>query len=89
MQNPRGQAHIFLPLAVYLGASQLASGRKRQLDGHYPFHSHALETESEAVLDGEFQICMDALRKVQSFNHLAKEHLAVLESQEFVFIGGL
>jgi hypothetical protein len=48
-----------------------------------------LETERESVLDGEFQICMDALRKVQSFNHLAKEHLAVLESQEFVFVGGL
>ncbi|KAH6857085.1 fungal-specific transcription factor domain-containing protein [Chaetomium sp. MPI-CAGE-AT-0009] len=82
------KAHIFLPLAVYLGASQLASDRKRRLDGHYPFHSHGLELESEAALDGEFQICMDALRKVQSFNHLAKEHLAVLESQEFVF-GGL
>jgi hypothetical protein len=87
--NPRGQAHIFLPLAVSLGAMQLTGDRKRRLDGHRAFYDSGLDgRDTGSRLDVEVRCCMDALRKIQSFNHLARDHLAVLESQEFVF-GGL
>lgn len=77
-----------MPLAVFFGASQLAADRKRRLEGPYTFPSPSLQTEEKSTLDDDFRACMEALRKVQSFNHLARDHLAVLESQEFVF-GGL
>lgn len=77
-----------MPLAVFFGASQLAADRKRRLENQYAFQGRQLETENDSAVDGDFQACMDALRKVQSFNHLARDHLAVLESQEFV-LGGL
>ena len=67
---------------------QLAAGRKRGLDGHHGFYDQGLDGGAGLLLDGEIQCCLDALRKTQSFNHLARDHLAVLESQEFVF-GGL
>jgi hypothetical protein len=87
MHNSRGQAHIFLPLAVFLGASRLTTDRKRQQNGHYAFAGTGMERGNESALDGEFQTCMNALSKMQSFNHLARDHLAVLESQEFGFGG--
>ena len=51
------------------------------------FRSQGLEAERDCTTAGEFQCCMDALRKIQSFNNLAREHLAVLESQEFAICG--
>ncbi|KAK4142516.1 fungal-specific transcription factor domain-containing protein [Dichotomopilus funicola] len=84
------KAHIFMPLAVSLGASHLAADRKRRVGERYSYHpSQGLDAETESALDGELEICMDALRKMQSFNHLAREHLSILESQEFVFVGGV
>ncbi|KAK4040640.1 hypothetical protein C8A01DRAFT_46105 [Parachaetomium inaequale] len=50
--------------------------------------TRGLDAASESTLEGEFRTCMDALRKIQSFNNLARDHLAVLESQKFV-LGGL
>lgn len=87
MYKPLEQAHIFLPLAVFLGASQLALERNGRVEGHYAFLGHGLERESELALERKFQSCMEALRKMQSFNHMARDHLAVLESQEFSFGG--
>ncbi|SPQ24014.1 67ef6a81-3eb4-492e-b855-d8b226126aef [Thermothielavioides terrestris] len=75
------KAHTFLPLAVFLGASQLAADRKRRLDSFQ-------DAEHDSSLDSELQSCLEALRKMQSFNNLARDHLAVLESLEFGF-GGL
>ncbi|KAK4152958.1 fungal-specific transcription factor domain-containing protein [Chaetomidium leptoderma] len=89
------KAHIFLPLAVSLGASQLAMDRKRRLDGHYSNNNNNNTFQNQggggggSTLDGEFETCVDALRRLQSFNHLARDHLGVLESQELVFGGGL
>jgi hypothetical protein len=82
--TPRGQAHIFLPLTVSLAASQLLADRKRGMDA---FYHQGLDGEAGSVLDDEIQSCMEALRKTQSFNQLARDHLAALESQEFVFGG--
>lgn len=78
---------MFLPLAVSFGAGQLTADRKRRLDA---FQSQGLDAEGgvDASLVGELQSCLDALRKIKSFNNLARDHLAVLESQEFGF-GGL
>ncbi|KAK4148433.1 hypothetical protein C8A00DRAFT_38998 [Chaetomidium leptoderma] len=67
--------------------------RKRRLDGHYnnnnTFQNQGGGGGGSSTLDGEFETCVDALRRIQSFNHLARDHLAVLESQELVFGGGL
>jgi hypothetical protein len=84
MHDPRGQAHIFLPLTVSLAASQLLADRKRGMDA---FYHQGLDGEAGSILDSEIQSCLEALRKTQSFNHLARDHLAVLESQGFVFAG--
>ncbi|KAK0620713.1 fungal-specific transcription factor domain-containing protein [Immersiella caudata] len=76
------KAHIFLPLTISLGASCLAS----------PSCGHTEEieviTSSFRLIDSdnfgpEMQSCFDALRKMQGFNNLAKDHLQVLERQHF------
>lgn len=77
---PTRQAHIFLPLAVFIGASQLTADRQRLM-------ATGLGVEGECTSGGQFQACMDALRKMQSFNSLARDHLLVLESQEFTITG--
>ncbi|GAB1318448.1 Fungal-specific transcription factor domain-containing protein [Madurella fahalii] len=78
------KAHIFLPVAISLGASQLMADRTR---GSH-FQSQGLEVDpGDSAIDGELQACMGVLRKMQSFNNLARDHLVVLESQEFSFDG--
>ncbi len=39
------------------------------------------------VVDLDVQCCVDALRKSQCFNQLARDYLVVFESREFVFGG--
>lgn len=82
MHHPRGQAHIFLPITVSLAASHLLADRKGGMGAYY---HPASDGEIGPISDGDIQSCMEALRKTQSFNHLARDHLAVFESQEFVF----
>lgn len=72
-----------------MGASQLTAERQRRLSlnadhaaGGGFEQSQGLETESEPAVAEEIQSCMEALRKIQSFNNLARDNLAVLESQE-------
>ncbi|KAJ4286913.1 hypothetical protein N0V88_007858 [Collariella sp. IMI 366227] len=78
------KAHMFLPLAVSLAASQLMSDRRGRLEGPHAYQTQGLDAlEGEAALDAELQCCMNALRKMQSFNNLARDYLVVLESQEF------
>jgi hypothetical protein len=56
---------------------------------HHAFYNQGPSGgDGVSPLDGDVQTCVDALRKLQSFNHLARDHLAVLESQEMGF-GGL
>lgn len=75
---------MFLPLAASLAASQLMADRRGRLEGPHAYHTQGLDAlKSEAALDADLQCCMDALRKMQSFNNLARDHLVVLESQEF------
>ncbi|KAK4130230.1 hypothetical protein BT67DRAFT_411328 [Trichocladium antarcticum] len=85
------KAHIFLPLAVSIGASRLTADRQRGTEVPHTagntFQSPGLEGEGDCRPRDEFQCCMDALRKIQSFNSLAREHLAVLETQEFAMCG--
>ncbi|KAL2259845.1 hypothetical protein VTK26DRAFT_6335 [Humicola hyalothermophila] len=70
------KAHIFLPLAVFMGASQLRADWQRIM-------ATGLGVEAECTSGAQFQACMDALRKMQSFNGLARDHLNFFESQEF------
>ncbi|KAK3991081.1 pyrimidine pathway regulatory protein 1 [Cladorrhinum sp. PSN332] len=70
------KAHMFLPWAISLAASNFLRNS-----------SQVIETESQFVLNGGLFSCMGALRKMQSFNSLAREHLSVLESQDLGLIG--
>ncbi|KAK4234640.1 fungal-specific transcription factor domain-containing protein [Achaetomium macrosporum] len=81
------KAHIFLPLAIFLGASQLTADRKRRVGGHDTYPNLGSDAENELSVDGELEFCIDALRKIQSFNNLARDHLAVLESQDVGLCG--
>lgn len=76
------KAHIFLPLSISLAASRLISQRTQTLneltaqvlpEGFIP------ATTTETEYDAEIQCCLDALRKMQTFNNLAREHLHTLE----------
>ncbi|KAL2127140.1 hypothetical protein VTI74DRAFT_11261 [Chaetomium olivicolor] len=82
------KAHLFLPLAISLAATQLIADQKWTMDGHHVYRSQGLDVlESGTTFDGELQCCMDALRKMQSFNNLARDHLAALQSQELGLAG--
>ena len=78
------KAHIFLPIAVSLGAAQLMADRTRRAS---LFKSQGLEAHNGPAVDRDLQGCMDALRKMQSFNNLARHHLIDLESQELSLSG--
>ncbi|KAK0660825.1 fungal-specific transcription factor domain-containing protein [Cercophora samala] len=70
---PYFKAHIFLPLAIFLAASRLMALTP-------PGSCQGMEVQDG--INAEFQCCMNALRSMQSFNNIAREHLIVLESQE-------
>ncbi|KAK1779815.1 fungal-specific transcription factor domain-containing protein [Copromyces sp. CBS 386.78] len=74
------KAHIFLPLSISLAASRLISQRTQVLaDLAAAQVPEGFMATTETELDKEIQCCMDALRKMQTFNNLAREHLHTLE----------
>jgi hypothetical protein len=79
------KAHIFLPLTISLGASCLAvpsCSPRDELDvttGAF----RLMDNENGPELGPDMQSCLDALRKMQGFNNLAKDHLGILERQHF------
>ncbi len=75
------QSHIFLPLTVFYGASRLMDRSRSSEMAAAGFPQ--LDTDNRHGQGGDLQSCMDSLRKLQSFNNLAREHLHVLEAQEF------
>ena len=83
------QAHIFLPEAIYLGATCLASQkcRRRSVDDIDPFSTDfcgASDATNDYAADADIAHCISTLRKMQSFNNLAKENLQVLETPKFM-----
>ncbi|KAK4173466.1 fungal-specific transcription factor domain-containing protein [Triangularia setosa] len=81
---PYFKAHIFLPLAIFLAASRLIAHPNRVMESMQaltPPESYQ-GMEAKDGINAEFQCCTNALRSMQSFNNLAREHLLVLESQE-------
>src|SRR3954462_1596285 len=78
------QAHIFLPLTISFGLSCLTpyQGRRRSsaneisstvtVAGSFPVLGAGTGMEMSAIhgnLEADIQTCMDALRKMQSFNN--------------------
>ncbi|KAI9879284.1 MAG: hypothetical protein M1830_009014 [Pleopsidium flavum] len=68
-------AHVFMPVAIFLGAERLIT--------HRYVHKSDLQTLEDQSLDLELQGCLEVLRKMQSVNNLAKYHLHILESGDF------
>lgn len=58
-----------MPVAVFLSAERLLNHRKLSVQ------------EGKESLDVELQGCMEALRKMQKVNNLAKHYLQILESE--------
>ncbi|KAK3898828.1 fungal-specific transcription factor domain-containing protein [Staphylotrichum tortipilum] len=62
---------------------------------HHHHHQGGLDGNDQTggavplVVDLEVQCCVDALRKSQCFNQLARDHLVVIESREYVFGSGV
>lgn len=79
------KAHIFLPLTVSYGASSLAAHSGCPLDEITvtPDGFQLLENRSRPRFSAETQSCLEALRKMQSFNNLAKDYLGILERRDF------
>ncbi|KAK3399712.1 fungal-specific transcription factor domain-containing protein [Sordaria brevicollis] len=77
------KAHIFLPLSISLAASRLISQRTQTLSDLAAQVPEGFIPTSETEYDGEIQCCLDALRKMQTFNNLAREHLQTLEQIQF------
>ncbi|KAK3936680.1 pyrimidine pathway regulatory protein 1 [Diplogelasinospora grovesii] len=80
------KAHIFLPLAVSLGASRFMSEHTRSINEFevvIPDNFNTIQSEHDHGFDAELFSCMDALQKMQTFNNLANEHLRMLETQDF------
>ncbi|KAK3484918.1 fungal-specific transcription factor domain-containing protein [Neurospora hispaniola] len=73
------KAHIFLPLSISLAASRLISQRTQTINDLAAQVPEGFISTTETEYDGEIQSCMDALRKMQTFNNLAREHLHTLE----------
>ncbi|KAK3323349.1 fungal-specific transcription factor domain-containing protein, partial [Cercophora scortea] len=81
------KAHIFLPLAVFIGAACLVSERAQIMDGldgvvgGDGFDLAILNGEEKGPQgsEAELRYCMDALRKMHTFNGIARDHLYLLE----------
>ncbi|KAK0741972.1 fungal-specific transcription factor domain-containing protein [Apiosordaria backusii] len=86
---PYFKAHIFLPLPICLAASRLMAHPNRVVENMQaltpPGSYQGMEVKDG--INAGFQCCMNALRSIQSFNNLAREHLLVLESQESFSLG--
>jgi len=80
------KAHIFLPLTMFFGASCLTAQNNRTTDDIEAITGgfRLLESNGGPRFGGEIQSCLEALRKMQSFNNLAKDHLGILERQDFM-----
>lgn len=84
------KAHTFLPWAISLAASRLMRQPSQMMDVLRPLTppgSYQFECQSKFGLNGSLSSCMDALRKMQSFNNIAREQLSLLEPQEFGLAG--
>ncbi|KAK3688668.1 fungal-specific transcription factor domain-containing protein [Podospora appendiculata] len=79
------KAHIFMPLTVFIGAACLISQRAQIMDGldvaGEGFGLAILEEEGQAF-EAELRYCLDALRKMHTFNNIARDHLYLLEARE-------
>jgi len=82
------QAHIFLPLTIYFGASRASSTRRTRASDDIEVMTGGFQlldtsgAENGHALGLALQACTDALRKMQSFNNLARDHLAALEGAD-------
>ncbi|KAK0746899.1 fungal-specific transcription factor domain-containing protein [Schizothecium vesticola] len=79
------KAHIFLPLTIYFGASRASTAKRTRASDDIEVMTGGFQlldtsvAESGHAFDQALQACADALRKMQSFNNLARDHLATLE----------
>ncbi|KAK4184686.1 pyrimidine pathway regulatory protein 1 [Podospora australis] len=87
------KAHIFLPWAISSAASRLMTHSTQclvdmeLLSTTMGNHPPGTDRVRDSVMEGELQYCMDALRKMQRHNNLARDHLSILESTDFALRG--
>lgn len=68
------KAHVFMPVAVFLSAERLLK--------HHKLNGQDVQSPlGKESLDVELQGCMEALRKMQKVNNLAKHYLQILETE--------
>jgi len=72
-------------MTIYLGASCLSAHRNRAAGGLGPIPEeyYAEDPNIGFQVEADLQDCLDALRKMQPFNNVARDHLNVLQSQDF------
>ena len=82
------QAHIFLPLTIYFGATRASSTKRTRASDDIEVMTGGFQLlDTNGAENGHayglaLQACTDALRKMQSFNNLARDDLAALEGAD-------
>lgn len=72
-------------MTIYFGASRASTAKRTGASDDIEIMTGGFQlldtsvAESGRALDQALQACADALRKMQSFNNLARDHLATLE----------
>ncbi|KAH8879031.1 hypothetical protein GQ53DRAFT_856499 [Thozetella sp. PMI_491] len=69
------KAHIFMPACIFLAAERFTLQRNYQRSG-----SPGMDRDDLTSVQTGLEVCLEALRKIQSVHHLARHYLNLLEA---------